>query len=94
LTWALAERSCGRSVYYANHHLASITSKEENSFVANLANSTVWIGAEAQGVYRGERHFSSEYISLTNHNNCILVIILLFNVSFIAKVMYGATTIL
>ena len=61
LTWLDALKNCRRTMFYGGNSLASITSKEENDFIANLANTTVWIGLDGKGVYRGELLFSSKW---------------------------------
>ncbi|CAB3993328.1 Hypothetical predicted protein [Paramuricea clavata] len=47
-------------------NLASVTSKEENDFIANLANTTIWIGLEGRGVYRGHAWSDKTPVSYTN----------------------------
>lgn len=55
VSWERARSNC--RAYYSSGNLAVITSPEVNDFLTKFANTTVWIGLEGRGVYRGELPF-------------------------------------
>jgi hypothetical protein len=59
-SWKGSRLFCYARYSIPRGNLASVTSKEENDFIANLANTTIWIGLEGRGVYRGELPISSK----------------------------------
>ncbi|XP_028395163.1 uncharacterized protein LOC114519252 isoform X2 [Dendronephthya gigantea] len=65
ITWEQARRNC-RSFRTSISRLVTITSKEENDFVSNLANTTIWIGLEGRGVYRGHVWTDNTAVGFTN----------------------------